>query len=152
MLDDQRTTPLELIVGAHYKVSSDFRVGAGMGPGITKGLGTPKLRGLVSLEWAPAYEPERAPIGDRDGDGVLDTEDACLTVPGIRTGDPRTNGCPPKPVMDRDGDTVPDQEDACPDVAGLRSSDPKTNGCPPPPDRDNDGIIDAADACPDQPA
>ena len=45
---------------------------------------------------------------------------------GVRTSDPKTNGCPP----DRDGDGIPDAEDACPDVKGIRTNDPKTNGCP----------------------
>ena len=79
---------------------------------------------------------------DRDGDGILDPDDACPDVKGIHTDNPKTNGCP-----DRDGDGIVDAEDACPDVKGVRTSDPKTNGCPP--DRDADGITDAEDACPD---
>jgi OOP family OmpA-OmpF porin len=83
---------------------------------------------------------------------VFDDEDACPDVPGVRTDDPKTNGCPVVARADRDGDGVFDDEDACPDVAGVRTSDPKTNGCPPPPpDRDGDGIPDNVDACPDVP-
>jgi OOP family OmpA-OmpF porin len=59
---------------------------------------------------------------------VFDDEDACPDVPGIRTSDPKTNGCP---RGDRDNDTIFDDEDACPDVPGVRTEDPKTNGCPP---------------------
>jgi len=124
-----------------------------------------------------------APVGaptDRDGDGVFDDDDACIDTPGVRTTDPKTNGCPrrdrdgdtvfddedacidtpgrrtddPKtngcPRLDRDKDTVYDDEDACVDTAGVRTDDPKTNGCPPP-DRDGDGVVDAKDACPDLP-
>jgi outer membrane protein OmpA-like peptidoglycan-associated protein len=47
-------------------------------------------------------------------------------VAGVRTDDPKTNGCP----SDRDKDGIPDAEDACPDFAGPRSPDPKKNGCP----------------------
>lgn len=83
---------------------------------------------------------------DRDRDGVFDDEDACPEVPGVRTTDPKTNGCPPS---DRDKDGVIDADDACPDVPGIRTSDPKTNGCPG--DRDKDGIVDGEDACPDEP-
>ena len=68
-------------------------------------------------------------------------------MPGRRTSDPKTNGCP---RTDRDGDGVFDDEDACPDKKGVRTDDPKTNGCPPP-DRDDDGVLDAEDACPDVP-
>jgi outer membrane protein OmpA-like peptidoglycan-associated protein len=84
---------------------------------------------------------------DRDGDTIMDDEDACPDVPGIRTSDPRTNGCP---HGDRDHDGVFDDEDACPDVPGIRTSDPRTNGCPRP-DRDHDSVFDEEDACPDVP-
>ncbi|HEY8075048.1 MAG TPA: OmpA family protein, partial [Labilithrix sp.] len=83
---------------------------------------------------------------DRDGDGVIDADDACPDSPGVPTQDPKTNGCPP----DRDHDGVLDRDDACPDVPGLKTSDPKTNGCPDP-DRDKDGIPNDQDACPDEP-
>jgi outer membrane protein OmpA-like peptidoglycan-associated protein len=49
-------------------------------------------------------------------------------VKGIKTDDPKTNGCPPNP--DRDGDGIPNEEDACPDAAGPKNKDPKKNGCP----------------------
>ena len=87
---------------------------------------------------------------DRDGDGILDADDACPDVKGVKTDDPKTNGCPPPPP-DRDGDGIIDAEDACPDVKGLKTSDPKTNGCPPDLDRDKDGIPNDDDACPDTP-
>jgi OmpA-OmpF porin, OOP family len=90
------------------------------------------------------------PPVDRDGDSVLDSEDACPDVAGPRTGDPATNGCPPPP--DRDGDGVADPQDACPDTKGFPSTDPRTNGCPPPPppDTDKDGVLDRDDACPEK--
>lgn len=98
----------------------------------------------VGAHFALGASPER---GDRDHDSVFDDEDACPDVPGVRTTDPRTNGCP---RSDRDHDTVFDEEDACPDVAGIRTSDPKTNGCPRG-DRDSDAVFDDEDACPDIP-
>lgn len=150
ILKDQRTTPVEVIAGAHYRINEDWKAGAGVGPGLSRGLGAPTLRVLATVEWAPDFAKKELPV-DRDGDGILDTEDACPTIPGMRTDDPTTNGCPAKPVADRDGDTIPDAEDACPDQPGPRTSDPATNGCPPPPDRDKDGILDAEDACPDEP-
>jgi OOP family OmpA-OmpF porin len=82
---------------------------------------------------------------DRDRDTVFDDEDACPDVPGLRTSDPMTNGCP---RGDRDHDLVFDDEDACPDVPGIRTSDSKTNGCPRG-DRDHDLVFDDEDACPD---
>lgn len=152
IFDDRRQTPLEAVLGAHYRFLPDWRAGLGAGPGLTRGYGSPQVRVLASIEWFPEIEKEAAPPPppDTDGDGVLDSEDACPTVPGVRTDDPKTNGCPAAP-NDRDGDGIVDEKDACPDQPGPKSDDPAKNGCPPPPDRDGDGIIDPEDACPDQP-
>jgi OmpA-OmpF porin, OOP family len=156
---DRRATPLELLLGAHYQAARDLRVGIGVGPGLARAFGTPALRLVASVEWAPpAPSPAVVPPAtDRDRDGVFDEEDACPDVPGIRTDDPTTNGCPaaepaPDPPSDRDGDGIIDEEDACPDQPGIRTDDPATSGCPPPPpDQDGDGVLDAEDACPTVP-
>jgi OmpA-OmpF porin, OOP family len=54
------TTPLEGIVGLHYSVLRDWRVGAGGGAGLTRGYGAPVGRVLAVLEWAPAWR-DRSP-------------------------------------------------------------------------------------------
>jgi len=71
--------------------------------------------------------------GDTDSDGVKDSVDSCIDVPGL----PALDGCP-----DDDNDGIRNSEDACPLVAGLAAF----NGCP---DTDGDGIIDSADNCPE---
>ena len=139
-----RTTPLEGLLGAHYTIGNDWRVGGALGTGLSRGYGTPVVRALLSVEWTPGIAP-LAPT-DRDKDGIFDNEDACIDVPGIKTDDPKTNGCP-EPDTDKDG--ILDKNDACVDVPGIKTDDPKTNGCPS--DRDKDGIIDEQDACPDVP-
>ncbi len=147
----RRTSPFEVLFGAHYLVTRDVRIGAGFGPGLTRGIGEPQFRGLVALEYVPAVEEPVAappPERDRDHDGIWDDEDACPDVAGVKTDDPKTNGCPPP--KDRDHDGVLDDDDACPDETGVRTDDPKTNGCPPPKDRDKDGVLDDDDACPDE--
>ena len=137
-----RSTPLEGLLGAHYQVTPDIRVGGGVGAGLTRGYGAPVVRGLLSVEWSPEV------VLDRDHDGIADDKDACPDVPGIASDDPAKNGCPPPPPpSDRDKDGIVDSDDACIDTPGQKTSDPKTNGCPP--DRDQDGIVDSADACPD---
>jgi outer membrane protein OmpA-like peptidoglycan-associated protein len=105
---------------------------------------------LASIEWFPEVKEER-PVApsDRDGDGILDGEDACPDVAGVRSDDPAQHGCPLP--SDRDGDGVIDSQDACPDEPGVQTLDPSTNGCPAPKDRDGDGILDEQDACPDEP-
>ncbi|MBX3129887.1 MAG: OmpA family protein [Polyangiaceae bacterium] len=145
----RRTTPLEVLIGGHY-TAGDVRFGLGAGPGLTRGAGAPQFRVLASLEYFPAVKTEEAPgaPSDRDGDGILDADDACPDVPGVASEDPKKHGCPAP--TDRDGDGIFDADDACPDEAGVASEDPKKHGCPLPPDRDGDGIFDAADACPDE--
>jgi OOP family OmpA-OmpF porin len=154
-------TPLEVLIGAHYLIASAVRIGGGVAPGLTRGYGEPAVRYVLSVEWAPQPEPPPPPPPveepppppppppppDRDHDGIIDSDDACPDVPGVKTDDPKTNGCPP----DRDHDGILDADDACPDVPGVKTSDPKTNGCPPDPDRDKDGIPNEQDACPDTP-
>ncbi len=147
----RRTSPFELVFGGHYQAAKQDKVGAGVGPGMTRAFGTPQLRVLASVEWTEPLPEKAAPAApsDRDKDTILDPEDACPDVPGVRTDDPKTNGCPPP--SDRDGDGILDADDACPDEPGVKTDDPKTNGCPPPADRDKDTIIDPEDACPDEP-
>jgi OmpA-OmpF porin, OOP family len=110
----------------------------------------------------PAMEPPK----DRDGDGVVDSLDACPDVAGLA----KFNGCPDTdndgiadkddkcpsvpglaryqgcPIPDRDKDGINDEDDKCPDVAGLA----RYQGCPIP-DRDKDGVNDEVDKCPDLP-
>lgn len=145
----KRATPVEAILGAHYTLGDDWRIGAGVGPGITRGYGSPQVRVLASIEWVPGFKEKPVPPSDRDRDGIIDTQDACVDEPGPKSEDPKTHGCPPPPDRDKDG--VLDGVDACPDEAGVPSDSPKTNGCPPPQDRDKDGVVDAKDSCPDQP-
>lgn len=141
------TTPFELLFGAHYDLFRDFRVGAAFGPGLSRGLGTPEYRGLLSIDWVQHEEEAPRAPEDRDGDGIVDAEDSCPDEYGVKTNDPKTHGCAPPPP-DRDGDGVIDKEDACPDVAGVETDDKKTNGCPP--DTDKDGVLDITDACPSE--
>jgi outer membrane protein OmpA-like peptidoglycan-associated protein len=103
-----------------------------------RGTYTHYTAGLV-YEWG--NKPKPAPVKaaepvsiDTDGDGIVDKEDKCPTVIGVRA----NNGCP----LDTDGDGVIDAEDKCPTVAGVKEN----QGCPL--DTDGDGIIDSEDRCP----
>lgn len=158
---DRQTTPVELLFGGKYRVGGDVRLGAGAGPGLTRGAGSPAVRVVASVEWMPDVEekkkaeeppkklelPPPAPT-DRDGDGILDADDACPDERGIPSPDKAQHGC--QPPLDKDGDRIIDPEDACPDEPGVATNDPKTNGCPKPADTDGDGIADYADACPNE--
>jgi OOP family OmpA-OmpF porin len=136
----------ELLLGAKIRPIPVLVIGAGAGPGLTQGYGTPQFFAVGTIGYDPLPPHPKSKPADRDGDGIPDSEDACPDTPGVPSADPKKNGCPP----DRDGDGIPDSEDACPDVPGVRSADPKKNGCPAEAaDRDHDGIPDAEDACPD---
>jgi type IX secretion system PorP/SprF family membrane protein len=77
-------------------------------------------------------------VKDKDKDGILDKEDECPEVAGVK----ENKGCP---ADDRDRDGIKDDEDACPDVKGVKEN----QGCPAD-DRDRDGVKDAVDECPDE--
>ncbi|MFO0676963.1 MAG: OmpA family protein [Polyangiaceae bacterium] len=151
----RETTPVEALLGAHFAVS-DFRFGLGAGPGLSRGFGSPSVRGLASVEWAPRTDV-RAPEPDRDRDRVADARDRCPDVPGlvelagcpaerheevmvakapvcdVPPGAPRDPACPPLVVAsnpDEDGDGILDTDDACPDEPGPKDADPTRNGCP----------------------
>ena len=83
-------------------------------------------------------EPPKPPA-DTDGDGIIDDNDKCPTVPGIA----KYEGCP---IPDTDKDGINDEEDKCPTVPGLA----RYQGCPIP-DTDKDGINDEDDKCPTVP-
>ena len=80
---------------------------------------------------------------DKDGDGVLDRDDQCPSLPG-----PAENrGCPVE-AKDRDGDGIVDSVDRCidqpEDKDGFQDADGCVDG-----DNDNDGIADGQDKCRD---
>ncbi len=119
-------TPVELLVGAHARVFGDFVVGAGIAPGLARGLGEPLVRALASVAWVPRTRPavpdeillpppappEPAPPAPDDGP----------VQPQLAPGSPSAG--------DRDHDGVPDATDACPDEPGPPSPDPDKDGCP----------------------
>ena len=138
----QKDSPIEGMMGFHFKVLHDFRINAGVGTHLVNAYGAAPIRTTLGFEWFPDVEKP-----DRDKDGIPDDQDACPDQAGPPNADPKLNGCPPPPP-DRDGDGIIDSLDACPDTKGIATNDPKTNGCP---DRDGDGVIDPVDACPDVP-
>lgn len=78
---------------------------------------------------------------DSDGDGVIDSQDACPdTPPGVEVD---LMGCP----IDSDNDGVPDYLDKCDNTPAGASVD--LSGCPV--DSDSDGVPDYLDNCPGTP-
>lgn len=144
----------ELLFGGRASFLSDDQLEVFLlgGPGFGGTPGTPALRAMLGVTWAPSfaekappppvcvegqpYELAACPALDLDSDGVPNGKDECPQKRGVA---PR-NGCPD---TDTDGDGVLDLVDACPKVPGQSAF----KGCPPP-DTDGDGVLDGDDLCP----
>lgn len=121
-------TGAELLGQVRYRFHPDLEVAAGLGPGLTPGVGTPEYRALIGLAYTPQIVPG---LRDADHDGVIDRLDACSRAAGPPNSDPARNGCPlQKPPLDTDGDGIPDSQDACPRTPGVPSGDASLQGCP----------------------
>ena len=136
-----KATSLELLAGAQWNIARKVQIGLAVGSGVISTLGTPDLRVIFRVAYAPIRQLRP---GDTDGDGVADAEDLCPNQEGMPSRIGRSNGCP-----DEDADGVPDAEDLCPRVAAGPHGSRKAAGCPSE-DRDDDGIADAEDLCPDK--
>lgn len=139
----------------------------GAGGSLSSGYGSPDVRIVASLGYAPANRGNvglgvssasaTCPAGpedfdgfqdddgcadrDNDADGIEDAQDSCPNQPEDVDGFEDHDGCPDP---DNDGDGVDDFNDACPDQAGSA----ETSGCPFV-DEDGDGIDASVDRCPD---
>lgn len=132
----------ELVLGARYGLGP-FVLGAGGGPGVGQGVGTPTYRLFASLAWSADFgapprpapgAPQAAPEAEKKA-----TPELPPTAPVAK---------PPPPPSDIDGDGVADTEDKCPTVVGDARPEAVRRGCPA--DRDRDGVYDVDDRCPDE--
>jgi outer membrane protein OmpA-like peptidoglycan-associated protein len=133
--------------GAFIRVTADVTASLmfGTGQGGDRGDAFHITTGLI---WAPQPAGSARPgAGDRDGDGIPDSVDACPDDPEDKDGFQDEDGCPDP---DNDGDGIPDSRDKCPDQPEDKDGFQDEDGCPDP-DNDGDGIPDAQDKCPDQP-
>jgi MYXO-CTERM domain-containing protein len=143
-------TPVEAALGGRLSFSNAV-LGTSLGTGLTRGVGAPDLRWLVTLAVPGPTEavaaPERAVApqdDDPDRDGVHGSMDACPDKAEDLDGFDDADGCP---ELDNDKDGMADASDKCPadaeDVDGFEDTD----GCPEV-DNDKDGISDGGDKCP----
>ncbi|MBM4376463.1 MAG: OmpA family protein [Deltaproteobacteria bacterium] len=134
----------EVLGSVRWRFHKAFITSVAGGSGVTGGLGTPQARAMLSLEYSPLADDRPK---DRDGDGILDVNDACPDVAGPPSADPSQHGC--AAPLDLDGDGIVGALDACPSEPGPSSPDPWKNGCKRVEDLDQDGILDAVDFCPE---
>lgn len=128
--------PVELSLGARYKLGFGLQLSLLAGAGLSRGYGTPDARAIFGIRYESPPRPPRVADADSDGDGIVDRLDRCPNERGVR----ELQGCPD---ADSDGDGVADRLDKCPKQAGV----PANGGCPDV-DTDGDGVVDRLDKCP----
>jgi outer membrane protein OmpA-like peptidoglycan-associated protein len=142
------STPVDLLVGGDYTLSSGLRFGLGGGPGLTLANGTPLFRLLGTIGYAGPRDTTPPPAADSDHDGILDNADRCVDQPEDRNDFEDSDGCPDG-TRDSDADGVPDRSDGCPAQPEDRDGDADQDGCPDADsDGDQDGVVDRLDKCP----
>ena len=83
-----------LMFGAHVAVGPPSPRAA-TPKGVETAEAAPEAPPAAEIALEPTRVPARPVLTDLDGDGVLDLNDACPTIPGVATDEPETNGCPP---------------------------------------------------------
>jgi outer membrane protein OmpA-like peptidoglycan-associated protein len=99
--------PLEGLLGGWYRFTDSLILRGGVGHGFTKGIASPDVRLVAMLGWEPRIET------DTDGDGLVDSADACPEQPEDfdqwedRDGCPDPSGVLTVRVVDADDKPVP---------------------------------------------
>jgi len=130
--------PLELMGELTHNVWGPLDLTLGGSVGLIAGNGGPDYRVFAGARYSP-----RAPL-DKDGDGVNDKDDKCVTVAETKNGFEDEDGCPD--ADDRDGDGIRDDADKCPDTAEDKDGFEDEDGCIDD-DNDKDGIKNDNDKC-----
>lgn len=131
-------SPVLAGVSARYAIGDVSLIGGAELP-LNDAVGSPKVRGVLGLSWAPRFY-------DEDGDGISDEEDECPELSEDKDGFEDRDGCPD---FDNDDDGVPDEEDKCPVEKEDEDEFQDDDGCAEP-DNDGDGVPDGEDACRDE--
>jgi OmpA-OmpF porin, OOP family len=131
-------SPVLLGLSSRYAVG-DVSAIIGAELPLNDAVGSPKVRGVLGISWAPRFL-------DQDNDGVADDVDECPELAEDKDGFEDQDGCPD---FDNDDDGVPDEEDQCPTQQEDEDEFQDDDGCPDP-DNDGDGIPDAKDQCPNE--
>ncbi len=140
--------PIEWLVGGRWYPDRRVAIGLGGGRGLTSSAGSPALRAVLTLTFAPgAAAPPRLKVPevdlDSDEDGIRDRVDACKFKAEDKDGFEDTDGCPD---ADNDKDNIADGDDKCPNQAEDLDDFQDKDGCPDD-DNDGDGTKDITDKC-----
>ena len=96
-------TPTEMLLAGMYTPDRPYWVRFGMGPGLSKGWGTPDLRAFAQV----GYGKRTKPVYDTDGDGIVDDDDACPTSPEDLDRFEDDDGCPTTSTTTTTGSPTP---------------------------------------------
>ena len=113
--------PVEVLGALRFELPAEFALSFGAGTGLTRGLGSPSVRGFAMLDKRPRAR------ADRDGDGLDDLRDLCPDDPEDLDDWMDKDGCPDE---DNDGDGFVDREDSCPNDAEVQNGYRDLDGCP----------------------
>jgi len=141
--DQKQLLSQEAVGGIKLFVEKNSYLMMGAGTRLTTGFQAADARLILGFVFEPS-------IGDRDGDGYKDDQDACPDNPEDFDDFEDGDGCP---EPDNDKDRILDVDDRCPNVPEDKDGDEDDDGCPESKlagDRDGDGIADNIDRCPDQ--
>ncbi|MFC1651024.1 SPOR domain-containing protein, partial [Candidatus Latescibacterota bacterium] len=148
---------LDTINGGHLTGSSnsnDFTIQGGISLVYTFGSKkeTVKKEAPATMEKAPeskavAIQDKKAPLPDRDNDGIPDADDGAPDEPEDIDGFEDQDG---KPDLDNDNDGIPDVSDGAPIDAEDFDNFEDEDGIPDL-DNDGDGIVDSDDPFPNIP-
>jgi len=128
--------PLETMASSRFRLPGGVWATLGVGAGLNDDAGTSAMRVIAGLGWNKRTEDREEqfqgwladPNADRDGDGFVDSEDACPDQPETVDGFTDEDGCP---ELDGDGDGVAFERDLCPREAIYPEQDPRySDGCP----------------------
>jgi outer membrane protein OmpA-like peptidoglycan-associated protein len=122
-LTNAAAIPVEAMLGGSVRTPQAFVVRAGLGTGLSKGIGAPLFRGVLSV----GYEPKGPTRQDADGDGLADRVDQCVDQPEDLDQWQDEDGCPDP---DNDADQRLDAADACPNEAEDLDGYEDEDGCP----------------------
>ncbi len=120
LFGDAAGSPSEVMLGGWYRLPANVVLRAGVGTGLTRGIGAPDARVLFGA----GYEPPL--VRDRDHDGLRDRVDACPAEAEDLDAWRDDDGCPDP---DNDSDGVLDRADACPAVAEDKDGWEDGDGC-----------------------
>ncbi len=94
---------LELLGGAQYLIADRLLIGVAAGTAFFRAAGTPDVRAIVRLAWAPrrdvtpvklVTDPNQPRADDPDSDGIVTAIDRCPYEPETVNGVRDTDGCP----------------------------------------------------------